>query len=626
MNTTDITVGSTFPTFSDFKSAFDLYQLRTGSVFTVRDTKSVTSANKKISNASKHYPISHRFRFAKYVCKHYGTEVKRSGSGIRPNQSTYHTGCTAFMKLTSDRSTGMLTILALQDLHSHPLHDPALYPERRRLDSSSRKEAERLCTLGVAASTIKSYFADNLGKTLTLRDIYNIRAQVKRNQANDKSDIGQLWQVLSELFETDKKSVVSTLVDDENELEVLFIQTGNMIKAFESYHKVLIIDKTYVTFLRMPLFSLVAVDGDGAGQVVAYALIWSDNNEVIKSALELFTHANPATSKLQTVMVDKDMLEISSLCDIFPQARVIICHYHVLKAFNKAVSDHVSDPDQKITLNRLLEHMVYSCSEEDFNRYYHEMCDVSKDFLEYFDGHWLSIKDCWAGYTVSHMHHLGNLSIESHNNRLKMVVNDSESLASLVSSLLASNEDNLTESTTFSSRVQAKRQYSAASGLSTEIMQDVRATCTPYAAKLVKRELEEAYLGGYEITEDGVSKDDESYITDDKTCDCQFACKTGLPCRHVFVWREQSGAGIFSVNDIPTKWRLSSQEASENGMQCQRVPKTKRQKYDVASNVCNEIAELVSSQGHKKFCQKLEVLQRVLNLWQDDKLVDVVAV
>ena len=105
---------------------------------------------------------------------------------------------------------------------------------------------------------------------MTARDIQNMRQALRNNGLSDEDD---LWQEVDRC-KTDYGASVLAVPDDNGELFVLFWQSSFMKTMYEAYPTLLFMDGTYKINNRgMPLYSMLVVDGDGKGQVVAYAVV-----------------------------------------------------------------------------------------------------------------------------------------------------------------------------------------------------------------------------------------------------------------------------------------------------------------------------------------------------------------
>jgi hypothetical protein len=62
-----------------------------------------------------------------------------------------------------------------------------------------------------------------------------------------------------------------------------------------------------------------------------------ENMDNMEDAIEAFIKANPSAGAIRAFVVDKDFKERKLLRKFFPHARILLCHYHVIKVFAKKV-------------------------------------------------------------------------------------------------------------------------------------------------------------------------------------------------------------------------------------------------------------------------------------------------
>ena len=77
--------GDEFDTFDDFHEKLNQFSKTTNVVWVKSDSKTVETANKKLSSKSKPFDKKFKFRNVLYTCKH-GGAPRVSGRGLRPNQ------------------------------------------------------------------------------------------------------------------------------------------------------------------------------------------------------------------------------------------------------------------------------------------------------------------------------------------------------------------------------------------------------------------------------------------------------------------------------------------------------------------------------------------------------------
>ena len=82
----------------------------------------------------------------------------------------------------------------------------------------------------------------------------------------------------------------------------------------KKYPEVILMDSTYKTNnLRMPLFFILAIDGNGESIVVAMFLVTSEEQHVLNAMLRIFKEQNPTWPKTEVALTDKDMVERKTL-------------------------------------------------------------------------------------------------------------------------------------------------------------------------------------------------------------------------------------------------------------------------------------------------------------------------
>ena len=104
------------------------------------------------------------------------------------------------------------------------------------------------------------------------------------------------------------------------------------------------------------------------------------------------------TSKTKIVMVDKDLTEISVLKSKLPSATILLCKFHVMKYFKKKISDLNCLKDEKHELAMLVQKLINSQNEEDYNKYHSELTQFNDEFITYFDKNWHPCKEQWVMY------------------------------------------------------------------------------------------------------------------------------------------------------------------------------------------------------------------------------------
>ncbi|KAG2990390.1 hypothetical protein PC123_g23577 [Phytophthora cactorum] len=114
------------------------------------------------------------------------------------------------------------------------------------------------------------------------------------------------------------------------------------------------------------------------------------------------------------IMVHTDLTETGVLRSMFPDSRLLLCQFHVLKWLRGAVRDdktYETYPSEKLNhMDYCLSNMVYSKYEDEFAQhtveFKHLACRGNRDTRwTYFDKNWIVCKEMWATrHRMNHPH------------------------------------------------------------------------------------------------------------------------------------------------------------------------------------------------------------------------------
>lgn len=184
-----------------------------------------------------------------------------------------------------------------------------------------------------------------------------------------------------------------------------------MSELFNKFPEIVLVDGTYnVNKAGMPLYSFMVEDGFGHGRVAFYGAISEETAEVLETVVQVFKEANPASDQIQVIVIDKDLTEHKVLSEAFPQAKILLCQFHVIKYFNK-VSDCDIPKSDREELRGKLRSLVYASSEAEYERLKDDVRFANEDFNDYFEKNWQNCKAMWVSYLRDEYLHLANTTI-----------------------------------------------------------------------------------------------------------------------------------------------------------------------------------------------------------------------
>ena len=87
----------------------------------------------------------------------------------------------------------------------------------------------------------------------------------------------------------------------------------------------------------MPVFLQLVIDGNGESEIVAVYISVNEDAETLTSLVQVFQKNNPAWGKTKTILTDKDLTERSIYANLFPDAKLQLCLFHVLKSMRREI-------------------------------------------------------------------------------------------------------------------------------------------------------------------------------------------------------------------------------------------------------------------------------------------------
>ena len=311
--------------YTDFKVKFDLWCSQHN--HPMRTDSSVKNEDKS--------QTSFPFRQIRFTCKHSGKPRVR-GQGKRPVQAYMPCECPMSVRLKLDANAQCYKITKFIATHNHTTSSGEFKhcSTEQRLDSVQKEHIQALVQLNVKTRNIKTLIKEKTGKAVQTKDINNFKHDLGRKKEGGLSRGKLLGNALKKLTEN-KQATTVVDVDESDHVDLIYIQTAEMIEQYKKYPEIMFMDTTYnVNLEGYPLFAIMVEDGDGRGKPVAYCFIRSETKENIKQCLTHFCNFNDV-SQSKVIMVDKDLTEINALKSKIPDAEILLCKFHVMKYFKK---------------------------------------------------------------------------------------------------------------------------------------------------------------------------------------------------------------------------------------------------------------------------------------------------
>ena len=323
--------------------------------------------------------------------------------------------------------------------HNHEISEEIfelIYPQNRKLDHDDRERLKGDLKLQANPRLVLEKYRTETGKKLLLKDVHNIKGELLTKEKDLAKEIDQ---IAKRFAAEENGNTIQILVDESKELNGVFIQSAYGKKLFNQNSSCFQMDGTYCTNLsKYSLYLILNQDKTCVGRIIAAYLTRNEDSLSIGNFLELFKQQND-TSKLQTVVIDKDPCKIKALEENFTNIKIIYCYFHNINNIDAALR---SDPPLKrFQILNLFKAMSKTTSIEDFNEYAKKIKEIaSEKFYTYFSNFWLNCKERWAGFSDAIKNTNGvntNARIEAKNKALKQVLSKSDKLDTFLKKYLA---------------------------------------------------------------------------------------------------------------------------------------------------------------------------------------------
>ena len=365
----EISVGSSFSSFEEFKDSFKCLKKEGFHPFRVFNSQSGKDYNRKRASKKHSNEVidESKFEYTYYSvkCVHYGVARSRS-KGLHPNQHHFSLGCQAKITVAYDRLNKQLAVTECNLVHNHRIGEAIFqhYPAARRLSKEEEQDIKEIIQLRPNSKLVRNLITHKYGKQLTLKDIHNIKAKAKKEASRNQKDAQIVLDKLTESLKTDTKASGGVVVDENDTLTILFYQSGIMRNIFSKFPEIMFIDGTYnVNKLGMPLYCLMVEDGYGHGQNAFYAATAREDAIHLQKIVELFKSNNTDWGSVRVIIIDKNFLEYKVLTQEFPNAVILYCQWHVIKALFKCLIDYDVEKSNREQCRQIIQKLVYASSQ-----------------------------------------------------------------------------------------------------------------------------------------------------------------------------------------------------------------------------------------------------------------------
>lgn len=550
-----IFVGAKFDTFVSFKECFDAWCAEGEHVVSISDSrKNVTPPDLR----EKYMYIR-----VEYHCIH-NARVRSRGTGKRPNQKYNGLGCDmhVVVALTPSPALHYVVIKLNEEHRKHNLDTYSVYPKNRLLSSEEQAQVVNLQKLGVPSRKIREHVKNTTGKTVQTKDLNNIAQRHSVPIRNDNAHGEMFVKKMESLVAEDPNITIHYEKNDNDELQFVLIQTAPMKNVLNNYPGILFVDGTYkVNVENYVLYSILVEDSSGHGRSACYAFLKNETSVIVHAMFSKFVALNPIVlSACKVIMIDKDLNELQILSALLPNARILLCTWHVLRCLERQA--HEKSRMQSKQLRPIIVDLIYSRSTEEYLENLDKLkTTASKEFCSYYHQNWHLCTELWVHAYRLNLPTLGNNTnnrIESHNHKIKAYLQSRLHLIDAIEALLK-YIDSDSDSQQFAKLREMKLSLNVGTIDSFEVA--VGLHCTSEARTKLREQYEKFNASEYIVSPRGSSYQvafaSKEYTVGQNltTCTCSFHNQFGLPCVHIFAARSFAKEVLFDVACIPSRWR-----------------------------------------------------------------------
>lgn len=260
-----------------------------------------------------------------------------------------------------------------------------------RLDKEEEEKVKEMSRAHVKPSQILVSLKDRNKENLTtLKQIYNLKQRVRREEMEGRSIMEQLLTFLNE-----ESYIYFQRVDEStNVLNDLFFANKRAVGMLRLFHFVLIMDCTYKTNrYRMPLLQIIGCVPTGKNFAIGFAFLNGESKESFEWALECVKTLFDPDKMPKVIVTDREFALIHAIDYIFPKSCYhMLCTRHIAKNIEAKVITETRNRELAKFFVVMWTKVVDSESEEDFIRNKEELNKAFSNrpkILKYVEDTWM---------------------------------------------------------------------------------------------------------------------------------------------------------------------------------------------------------------------------------------------
>lgn len=429
-----------------------------------------------------------------------------------------------------------------------------------------------------------------------------------------------------------------------------------MKKILEGFPEIIFLDTTYNMLSRQLVVMVLCIqDSNGFTQIVGIGILANETAETLKKFFENFRdHNESIADKIHAFMTDKDLTERSVLKDVFPNANLYICEFHVLKIFAAQItmSKMKISSEKRDEVLDWLDKLVKSNSKEEYDKLYQGFCNVAPEtVLSYFNQNWHNIQPQWTRWSMKkNFGNYTNNPVETTHFQLKNEIPRRAPLKTFIDNFFLyyyRRNDTIKKKL---GETLYKIPIRGFEPNSPEFLYQQLLTSKGFD-HLMKQFVRHDSISCYESCDSfqvgWIQCNFKSLRVSVNSCECNDFISWELPCRHLLAVRKLYQLPLFDKSLCPERWtrqyNIEHQPTLQNvkkphvsdlqtkkslKIPVQRMPapnyNTHQQRLKSMLEVTNNIARAGSLVSKQRYEHRLEVLEKILQAFSNDEDVEVI--
>ncbi|KAI7948532.1 hypothetical protein MJO29_010197 [Puccinia striiformis f. sp. tritici] len=430
--------------------------------------------------------------------------------------------------------------------HNHPPSEyAAAQVANRKLTPALFIKMENLGSAGLKPQGILTAMKKTHPNEKILATISTIYTTRKKSRLQSLQGLSPIAHLNKTLLNTD--FTTTTKVNDEGVLKALFFCHTRSVELLTAYPHIILLHCTYKTNkYNMPLLHISGITGANKTFSIVFCFMAEETESFYDWALQalvtvLESHKIPFPA---VVITDREQALMNSLATTFPDAKRMLCAWHIQKNLLAKASKLIKNPAQEKDMLNYWFNIVKIRVRADFLSSFSRFSNkYGAEFEKYVIKTWLPVAEYYSNAWTNNIAHFNNRTtsrMESAHAFIKSHLLGPQhgftSVIKLISNALESQYHKI--ATKFHQQKMTSLQYLGS------IFRECKGIITNYALRKAYNNLVEAKKAKKEGEKLG-------------QCNQHYGVRMGIPCKHRMAEILGSGEPI-SPDEFHEQWHLKS--------------------------------------------------------------------